>query len=136
MLMVKISCVFFLCLSLIFYLSDNQAIEPCWFSYGYAYTVIKRTRPSFKWRLVQWTAFLVLPVILWGLHYLEPLMNSGNWNLQPPLELWQDPLVKKYEQIFKYVDFSVLPTPKRGPKRNTLEVYAKVFLVKVNEKLH
>lgn len=94
MLIVKISCVFFLSLLLIFYLSDNRAIEPCWFSYSCSYTVIKRTRASFKWRLVQWAALLVLPVILWVLQHLEPLMNSGNWDLQPPIELWQDPLEK------------------------------------------
>ena len=136
MLIVKISCVVFLCLSLLFYLSDNRAIEPCWFSYSYSYTVIKKTRPSFKWRLVQWTAFLVLPLILWVLQHLEPLMNSGNWNLQPPIELWKDPLVKEYEQLFRHFDFSVLPVPKRGPKRNTLHVYAKVFLIKVHQKRH
>jgi hypothetical protein len=136
MLIVKISCVFFLGLSVICYLSDNQAIAPCWFSYSSSYTVIRRTRPRFKWRLVHWTAFLVLPILLWGLQYLEPLMKSGNWNLQPPLNLWKDPLVKEYEEIFRHFDFSVLPTPKRGPKRNTLEVYSKVFLIKVHQRLH
>jgi hypothetical protein len=62
-------------------------------------------------------------------------MNSGNWNLQPPVELWKAPLVKEYEEIFTFLDFSGLPVPKRGPKRNTLEVYAKVFLIKVNQKI-
>jgi hypothetical protein len=62
-------------------------------------------------------------------------MYSGNWNLQPPIDLWKDPLVKEYEEIFRHFDFSVLPVPKRGPKRNTLEVYAKVFLIKVNQKI-
>jgi hypothetical protein len=78
----------------------------------------------------------VLPILLWALQHLEPVMYSGNWNLQPPLELWKDPLVKEYEEIFRHFDFSVLPVPQRGPKRNTLEVYAKVFLIKVNQKLH
>jgi hypothetical protein len=62
-------------------------------------------------------------------------MKAGNWDLQPPLAIWTDPLVKEYEHIFKFFDFSALPTPKRGPKRNTLEVYAKVFLIKVNQKI-
>jgi hypothetical protein len=77
----------------------------------------------------------VLPVILWALQPMESLMKSGNWNLQPPLEIWKDPLVKEYEEIFKFFDFSVLPVPKHGPKRNTLRVYAKVFLIKVHQKI-
>jgi hypothetical protein len=133
MTILKISCVVFLSLTLVFYLSDNWAIAP--FHFSYSYTVVKRTKPSFRKRLVQWTAFLVLPLVRWVLRRLAPLINSGNGNVQPPLDAWQDPLVKEYEEIFQYVDFSVLPVPKRGPKRNTLEVYAKVFLIKVNEKL-
>ena len=136
MLIIKISCVFFLCLAFVCDVSDDQALEPSWLSSSSSYTVIKRTRPSLKWRLIQWTAFLVLPVLLWGLQHLEPLMHSSHWNLLPPLALWEDPLVKEYEEIFTYFDFSVLPMPKRGPKRTTLDVYAKVFLIKVNEKLH
>jgi hypothetical protein len=66
---------------------------------------------------------------------MEPLIISSNWNVQAPLEVWQDPLVKEYEIIFSYLDFSVLPRPKRGPKKNTLEVYAKVFFIKVTQKL-
>ena len=135
MLIVKISCAIFLCLSVLCYLSDNWAIEPWWGVPSYSSTVVKRPRLSLTWRLVQWTAFLVLPLLLWSLQLLEPLMNSGNWNLQPPIELWQDPLVTDYAEIFTCIDFSVLPVPKRGPKRNTLEVYAKVFLIKVNQKL-
>lgn len=135
MVILKISCAVLLSLSLIFYLSDNWAIEPFWFSYSYSYTVVKRTTPSFKRRLVHWMASLILPLVRWGLQRLEPLIITVDWNLQPPIELWQDPLVKEYEEIFRHFDFSVLPVPKRGPKRNTLEVYAKVFLIKVNEKL-
>jgi len=135
MLILKIPCIFLLCLSLAFYLSANCSIEPYWFSHSYSYTVVKRTQPNFKWRLLQWTALLVLPIIIWILLPLEPLMKSGNWNLQPPLEIWTDPLVKEYEHIFSFFDFSVLPHPKRGPKRNTLEVYAKVFLIKVHQKI-
>jgi hypothetical protein len=66
---------------------------------------------------------------------LEPLIHSAHGNLQPPIELWQDPLVKEYKEIFRHFDFSVLPVPKPGPKKNTLAVYATVFLIKVNEKL-
>ena len=116
MLIVKISCVFFLCLSLLFYLSDNWAIDPFWFSPSYSYILVKKTQPSFKRRLVHWIASLILPLVRWGLQRLEPLIITGDWNLQPPIEVWQDPLVKEYEEIFKSIDFSVLPVPKRGPK--------------------
>jgi hypothetical protein len=71
----------------------------------------------------------------WVLQRLEPLIISDNWNLQPPLGLWKDPKVQEYEEIFWYFDFSGLPRPKCGPKKNTSEVYAKAFLIKVNEKL-
>jgi hypothetical protein len=135
MLIIKTCSVVFLCLSLLVYLSDNWAMEPFWLSRSYSYTVIKRTQPNFKWRLVQWTAFLVLPGLLWVLQHLEPLMTAGDWKLQPPVERWKDPLVKEDEQIFRFIDFSGLPVPKRGPKRNPLEVYANVFLSKVNQKI-
>jgi hypothetical protein len=62
-------------------------------------------------------------------------MTAGQWHLRSPLSLWEDPLVQEYEAIFAYLDFSVLPIPKRGPKRNTLDVYAKVFLIKVHQHL-
>lgn len=110
-------------------------MEPFWFSYSYSYTVVKRAKPSFKRRLLHWTASLMLPLVRWVLQCLEPLIISDNWNIQPPLELWKDPKVQEYEDIFRYFDFSGLPRPKRGPKKNTPEVYAKAFLIKVNEKL-
>jgi hypothetical protein len=137
MLLVKISCVVVLSLSVVFHLSnnDNWAIEPPNFSYSYSCTIVKRAKPRFRRRLLQWTAFLVFPLVCWVLQRLEALIHSAHGNLQPPIELWQDPLVKEYVEIFRHFDFSVLPVPKRGPKRNTLEVYAKVFLIKVNEKL-
>jgi hypothetical protein len=97
--------------------------------------MVKRPRLTFRWRLLRWTAGVVLPLLLWGLQHLEPLMAAGQWHLRAPLTLWEDPLVKDYETIFASLDFSVLPIPKRGPKRNTLDVYAKVFLIKVNQKL-
>lgn len=124
MVILKISCVFFLCLSFVFYLPDNETIEPPYTYYSYTITLVKLTRakPAFRRRLLYWVAYLILPIVQWGLQRLEPLIASDNWNLQPPLELWQDPLVKEYEQIFNSFDFSVLPVPKRGPKRNTLEV--------------
>ena len=137
MLILKISCVVLLCLSVVFHLSnnDNGAIEPPNFSYFYSCTVVKRAKPSFRRRLLQWAAFLVFPLVCWVLQRLEVIINSAHGNLLPPIELWQDPLVKEYEEIFKYFNFSVLPVPKPGPKKNTLEVYAKVFLIKVNQKL-
>jgi hypothetical protein len=135
MRILKIFCVCFLCLAFVLSRSDTWAIEPWWFPYSYSTTVVKRTRPSFTWRLVRWAAFLVLPLLLWVLQPLKPVMNSGQWHLQPPVELWEDPLVKAYEEIFTFIDFSVLPVPTRGPKRNTLEVYAKVFLIKVHRKI-
>ncbi len=144
MCIVKISCVVLLTLSFLFYLSDsdNWALEPWWFPYSASYscTVVKKTTLTFRRRLLHWTALLIvpriLPLICWLLRRLEPLIKSGNWNVQAPLEAWQDPLVKEYEELFSSFDFSVLPVPKRGPKRNTLKVYAKVFLIKVNQKLH
>jgi hypothetical protein len=144
MRIVKISCVVFLTLSFVLSLSDtdNWALEPWWFpsSASYSCTVVKRPTLTFRRRLLQWTALLIVPIILpllcWLLRRLEPLIISANWNVQAPLEAWQDPLVKKYEDIFNVFDFSGLPGPKRGPKRNTLDVYAKVFLIKVNHKRH
>jgi hypothetical protein len=44
-----------------------------------------------------------------------------------------DPLVLHYKQIFRVLDFSLLPEPRTGPKGNTPEVYAKVFLVMIEE---
>ena len=44
-----------------------------------------------------------------------------------------DPIVLHYKQIFDVFDFSILPEAKRGPAGNSLEVYAKVFLVMVEE---
>ena len=38
-------------------------------------------------------------------------------------------------QIFHVFDFSILPEAKKGPAGNSLEVYAKVFLVMVEEKI-
>jgi hypothetical protein len=135
MCIVKIFWVVFLSVTFVLYCSDTWAREPLWFSYSSSYTVVKRTQPSFKRRLMQWTAWLIFSLLCWGLHRLEPLIASDIGYLQPPLDAWQDPLVKDYEQIFEYFDFSVLPVPKRGPKRNTFAVYAKVFLIKVNEHL-
>ena len=135
MVIIKTSCIFLLSLSLIFYLSDNWAIEPFWCSSSYSYTVVKRAKLAFRRRLLHWTASLVLPLVRWLLQRLEPLIISGNWNVQPPLEVWKDPKVQEYEDIFRYFDFSGLPRPKRGPKKNTSAVYAKAFLIKVNEKL-
>lgn len=138
MVILKISCVFLLCLSFVFYLPNNETIEPTHAEYYYTVTVVKvkRAKLAFRRYLLYWTAFFILPIVFWGLKRVEPLIQSSNWAVQPPLEAWQDPLVKEYEQIFNFFDFSVLPVPKCGPKRNTLEVYAKVFLIKVNEKLH
>ena len=136
--LLKISCVFFLCLSFVFSLPDNETIEAPYTYYSSTITLVKlkRAKPAFRRRLLYWAAYLILPIVRWGLQRLEPLITSDNWNLQPPLETWQDPLVKEYEEIFNSIDFSVLPLPTRGPKRNTLGVYAKVFLIKVNQKLH
>lgn len=144
MRIVNISCVVFLTLSFVLYLSDtaNGAIEPWWFPYSASYscTVVKRTTLPLRRRLLHWTALLIVPLLVpllcWLLRRLEPLITSANRNVQAPLEAWQDPLVKEYEEIFRGVDFSGLPVPTRGPKRNTLDVYAKVFLIKVNQKLH
>jgi hypothetical protein len=44
-----------------------------------------------------------------------------------------DPLVLHYKQIFHVLDFSLLPEPRTGPKGNSPEVYAKVFLVMIEE---
>lgn len=44
-----------------------------------------------------------------------------------------DPLVLHYKQIFHVLDFSLLPEPKTGPKGNSPEVYAKAFLVMIEE---
>jgi hypothetical protein len=44
-----------------------------------------------------------------------------------------DPLVLHYKQIFHVLDFSLLPEPKTGPKGNPPEIYAKVFLVMIEE---
>jgi hypothetical protein len=50
-----------------------------------------------------------------------------------------DPIVLHYRQIFHVFDFSILPEAKakakKGPVGNSLEVYAKVFLVMVEEKI-
>ena len=134
MLITKRVCVCLLCLAVMWYLSDTRAIEPSWPPASVSCTVVKRPRLTFRWWLIRWTARVVLPILLWGLQHLEPLMTTGQWHLRSPLTLWEDPLVKEYEAIFACLDFSVLPIPERGPKRNTLEVYAKVFLIKVNQK--
>lgn len=44
-----------------------------------------------------------------------------------------DPLVLHYKQIFHVLNFSLLPQAKTGPKGNSPEVYAKVFLVMIEE---
>ncbi len=48
-----------------------------------------------------------------------------------------DPIVLHYRQIFHVFDFSILPEAKakKGPAGNSLEVYAKVFLVMVEERI-
>ena len=46
-----------------------------------------------------------------------------------------DPIVLHYKQVFHVFDFSILPEAKRGPAGNSLEVYAKVFLVMVEERI-
>jgi hypothetical protein len=48
-----------------------------------------------------------------------------------------DPIVLHYRQIFHVFDFSILPEAKakKGPVGNSLEVYAKVFLVMVEERI-
>lgn len=143
---VRISCVVLLCLVFVCYVvsvfslseNDTWALEPWWFPYSHSlsYTVVKTPTMTFRGRLLQWTAFLMFPLVRWLLRRLEPLLMSGNCTVQPLLDTRQDPFVNEYEAIFRYFDFSVLPVPRRGPKRNTLEVYAKVFLIKVHQKLH
>ena len=44
-----------------------------------------------------------------------------------------DPLVLHYKQIFHVLNFSLLPQAKTGPKGNSPEVYARVFLVMIEE---
>jgi hypothetical protein len=44
-----------------------------------------------------------------------------------------DPLVMHYRQIFHVLDFSLLPEPTTGPKGNSPQVYAKAFLVMIEE---
>jgi len=44
-----------------------------------------------------------------------------------------DPIVLHYRQIFHVFDFSILPEAMKGPTGNSLEVYAKVFLIMVEE---
>ncbi|MFC1716189.1 hypothetical protein ACFL6S_21130, partial [Candidatus Poribacteria bacterium] len=44
-----------------------------------------------------------------------------------------DPLVLHYKQVFHVLDFSLLPEPRTGPKGNSPEVYAKVFLVMIEQ---
>jgi hypothetical protein len=44
-----------------------------------------------------------------------------------------DPLVLHYRQIFHTLNFSLLPEPRTGPKGNSPEVYAKAFLVMIEE---
>jgi hypothetical protein len=44
-----------------------------------------------------------------------------------------DPIVLHYKQIFDVFDFSLLPEAKTGLKGNSPEVYAKVFLVMIEE---
>jgi hypothetical protein len=44
-----------------------------------------------------------------------------------------DPLVLHYKQIFHTLNFSLLPEAKTGPKGNSPEVYAKAFLVMIEE---
>jgi len=44
-----------------------------------------------------------------------------------------DPLVMHYKQIFHVLNFSLLPEPRTGPKGNSPEVYAKAFLVMIEE---
>ena len=46
-----------------------------------------------------------------------------------------DPLVMHYRQIFHVLDFSLLPEPRTGPKGNSPEVYAKTFLVMIEERI-
>jgi len=46
-----------------------------------------------------------------------------------------DPIVLHYRQIFDVFDFSILPEANKGPVGNSLEVYAKVFLVMVEERI-
>jgi hypothetical protein len=135
MYLVKMFCIVILSASFICYLANDGAIEPLRALEFSTFTVVKRVTPTLRSWLLPLLAFLVLPLVGWGLHLLEPLMHSHNWHVQPPLALWEDPFVQEYEAIFSYFDFSVLPVPTSGPKRNTLAVYAKVFLIKVNEHL-
>ena len=44
-----------------------------------------------------------------------------------------DPLVLHYRKIFHTLNFSLLPEAKTGPKGNSPEVYAKAFLVMIEE---
>ena len=44
-----------------------------------------------------------------------------------------DPIVLHYKQIFDVFDFSLLPEAKTGPKENSPKVYAKAFLVMIEE---
>jgi hypothetical protein len=44
-----------------------------------------------------------------------------------------DPLVMHYKQIFHVLDFSLLPEPRTGPRGNSPQVYAKAFLVMIEQ---
>ncbi len=86
MFVLKIFCVVLLSISLLLYLSDNQTIAPCCCSYSSTFTVIKRAIPRFGSCLTHLVAALVLPLGFWCLHRLEPLLNSGRWKIEPPVE--------------------------------------------------
>lgn len=99
-----------------------------------AVTVVARTRPGIPiiYRIIFLFFRLTLRIAFVLFHARDSEGNSCHCCHFLSL-VEHDPLVLHYRQIFRVLDFSLLPETTTGPKGNSPEVYAKAFLVMVEE---
>jgi hypothetical protein len=128
----RIGIVFVVVISISFY---YQEITP-FLEIPYAVTGISKRREGIP--VVYKVIFLLLQLalrVVFIFHHSQDTKENPCHCCHFRSYVEHDPIVVHYKQIFHVFDFSILPEAKakKGPPGNSLEVYAKVFLVMVEE---